>query len=192
MPIFVSKKPMQAAALLIDLADRTRDNLHRAEQLQQHTDTALNFKPDKDSWSALECLEHLNRYGNFYLPEITRRLATARPAQSGVFKSGWLGNYFANMMLPKEKLRKMNTFPSMNPSGSTLDTGVLETFIHQQRQLLDLLDQARGVDLQKTKTVISISKWIRLRLGDTFRVVIYHNQRHLLQAERAVAGSIQD
>ncbi|RXM56703.1 hypothetical protein BOQ60_25350, partial [Chryseobacterium sp. CH1] len=31
------------------------------------------------------------------------------------------------------------------------------------------------IDLEKTKTSISISKLIKLKLGDTFRFVIYHN-----------------
>ena len=44
-----------------------------------------------------------------------------------------------------------------------------------------------GVKIEdKTKTAISISKLIKLRLGDTFRVLIYHNERHIKQAERAI------
>jgi len=46
------------------------------------------------------------------------------------------------------------------------------------------LDVCAKVDIGKTKTAISISKWIKLKLGDTLRVVIYHNQRHMAQAKR--------
>ncbi len=52
--------------------------------------------------------------------------------------------------------------------------------------LLDVLDMSKKVNLTKTKTGISISKWLKLRLGDTFRVVIYHNQRHILQAKKVL------
>ena len=38
----------------------------------------------------------------------------------------------------------------------------------------------------KTKTAISISKLMKLRLGDTFRFVTAHNERHLLQAENVL------
>lgn len=89
-------------------------------------------------------------------------------------------------MLPKEKLNKMKTIKSMNPVGSNLDKSVLDKFINQQKTLLELLKQAKKVNLTKTKTGISISKWIKLRLGDTFRVVIYHNLRHMIQAEKVV------
>ena len=87
-------------------------------------------------------------------------------------------------MLPKEKLNKMKTFKSMNPIGSNLDKTVLEKFLSQQKTLLELLQQAEKVSLTKNKTGISISKWIKLKLGDTFRIVIYHNLRHVIQAEK--------
>ncbi|HIA10981.1 MAG TPA: DinB family protein [Flavobacteriales bacterium] len=89
-------------------------------------------------------------------------------------------------MLPKEKLNKMKTFKSMNPIGSNLDKTVLEKFLSQQKTLLELLQQAEKVSLTKNKTGISISKWIKLKLGDTFRIVIYHNLRHVIQAEKVI------
>ncbi|WP_317044615.1 DinB family protein [Chryseobacterium geocarposphaerae] len=58
----------------------------------------------------------------------------------------------------------------------------------QQEQMLDLLKNAQNVDLNKTKTGISISSLIRLKLGDTFRFVIYHNQRHVQQAKRVLTN----
>lgn len=42
----------------------------------------------------------------------------------------------------------------------------------------------KNIDLNKTKTAISISKWFKLKLGDTFKVVIYHNERHIAQARK--------
>lgn len=77
----------------------------------------------------------------------------------------------------------MKTFKSMDPSGSHLNRVVLDTFIEQQVQLIQLLTEAMDSDLSRVKTAISISKWIKLRLGDTFRVVVYHNLRHVLQAK---------
>ena len=174
--------------LIEDLVQRTKDTLNQAVALQERPLSQLNWKANAESWSVLECLEHLNRYGDFYLPEIAARLAKAAPAPAdATFRSGWLGDYFAKTMLPREQLNKMKTFASMNPNGSQLDSATLRTFISQQKQLLDLLQQARKVDMTRTKTAISISRWIKLRLGDTFRVVIYHNQRHLVQAARVLA-----
>ena len=173
--------------LIADLIERTRQNLNQAEELNAQPEKILNLKPAPESWSALECIAHLNLYGNFYLPEIQRRINSAvKPAEEN-FKSGWLGDYFAKMMLPREKLNKMKTFKDKDPNDHQLNKKTLIEFIDQQKQILDLLRQARAISLNKTRTAISISKWIKLKLGDTLRVVIYHNQRHLAQANKALA-----
>jgi hypothetical protein len=177
---------IQTEALLVDLANRTKQLIREAESFIDKPDEALNYKQTAESWSVLECLEHLNLYGRFYIPEITKRISESKRKSEAVFKSGWLGNYFANSMLPKEKLNKMKTFKNMNPLNSKLDKKVIEEFISQQNEMLRLLEEARKINLNKTKTAISISKLIKLKLGDTFRFVIYHNQRHMIQAERVL------
>ena len=169
--------------LIEDLTKRTKDHITKAEGYQQLELKKLNLKKTPEKWSLLECIEHLNRYGDFYIPEINRRIQVGKGVTEATFKSGWLGNYFAESMLPKEQLNKMKTFKSMNPAGSQLGKETLDKFIKQQEELLVLLEKAKTIDLVKTKTAISISKLIKLRLGDTFRVVIYHNYRHIVQAD---------
>ena len=173
---------VEAASLITDLIERTRQVLDQTTALQQLSFEELNWKADADTWSILECLEHLNRYGDFYTPEIRKRINNSDFKTEPYFKSSLLGNYFAKIMLPGEKMNKMKTLKSMNPVGSALDMKVLDRFLDHQTQMLDLLHAAKAVNLTKTKTSISISSWLKLRLGDTLRVVIFHNQRHLAQA----------
>ena len=170
--------------LIQDLVERTRININQVERFNTLSEELLNRKPGPDKWSILECIAHLNLYGDFYIPEITKRIAKSKTESTKTFKAGILDNYFAQTMLPKEKLNKMKTFNDKNPMGSFLDKTTLQRFLNQQEQLLDLLNMAGKIDLNKTKTAISISKWIKLKLGDTFRVVIYHNDRHMVQANK--------
>ena len=170
--------------LLEELKDRTGNHLQYAQTLLLKPENELNFRSSTDSWSALECLEHLNRYGDFYIPEISHRISSSATSPQATFKPGILGNYFAKSMLPKEKLNKMKTLKAMNPIHSQLSKDVLNEFVKQQQLLLELLEKAQHIDLEKTKTAISISKLITLKLGDTFRFVIYHNARHIAQVER--------
>lgn len=187
--IFVSKLQMEfeTKVLLGDLQKLTLNIISQVEEMESMKLELLNHKTDQKSWSALECLEHLNRYGRFYIPEIENRIAAAPKETISIFKSGKLGNYFARSMRPGPKMKKINTFKSMNPNGSKLNKLVIEEFLNHQRQLLKILDKAKNVDLSRTKTSTSISKWIKLRLGDTLRVVIHHNQRHISQAQRALS-----
>lgn len=177
---------MKSLDLLEELMNCTHENIGAVRTLQSLPIEQLSAKHHANSWSALECIEHLNRYGDFYIPEISQRLSASPFPKSTRFKSGLLGNYFAKSMLPKENLNTMKTFTSMNPLNSTLNKDVLITFMRQQEQMLELLSLAKNADLIRIKTSISISKWIKLRLADTLRVVIYHNVRHVIQAKKAV------
>jgi len=175
---------MQTDSLIQSLTEHTKSGIIRAEQLRTQDIGYLTWKQDPETWCILECLEHLNRYGDYYLPRIESQIRAAKPAQEPVFKPGLLGDYFAKSMLPKEKLNKMKTFKNMNPLHADLDRGVIDTFINQQLQLLELLQQAQRVSLNRVKVEISISRWINLKLGDVFRFLINHNFRHLRQVEK--------
>lgn len=177
---------IETEKLLQDLIERTRLNINKAEKFNALPTEKLNYRVAPGSWSILECFEHLNLYGDFYLPEIEDRIYNSKTLPTKRFKSGLLGNYFAKMMLPKEKVNKMKTFADKDPINSRLDKSTIERFINQQEQILVLLDRSKEIDLNKTKTAISISKWIKLKLGDTFRFVIYHNERHIKQAEKTL------
>lgn len=177
---------IQTQTLIANLKQILEEQIQQARPLLNMPDTVLNWRDTAESWSVLECLQHLNLYGHFYIPEIGNAIRKSRYAATMTFRSGWLGNYFANSMLPKAKLNKMKTFTAMNPIHSSLDKTVIETYIRQQEQLLELLSQSEKVDLMKTKTGISISKLIRLRLGDTFRFVLNHEIRHMQQAMRCL------
>ncbi|MEM9525912.1 MAG: DinB family protein, partial [Bacteroidota bacterium] len=102
-----------------------------------------------------------------------------------------LGNKFAAGMKPGPRTTKISTFKSADPRNfnQELDHDAITTFIRHQEDTLELLEMARKVDMTRTKTGISITSMIRLRLGDTFRVVVYHNWRHIDQARRALAAT---
>jgi hypothetical protein len=133
-------------------------------------------------WSIAQCLEHLNRYGNYYLPQIKNGLAAHEGASSDTFRSTWLGGYFTNMMQPGKG--KMKTFKAYTPPPALDSHAVVAEFAQQQETLLSYLHQAHDADLNKIKIPVSIAKFIRLRLGDVLQFVIMHNERHLVQAKK--------
>lgn len=181
---------IETRLLIEDLLSRTEKSTRVVKQLKELTYEQLNYKKNATEWSVLECIEHLNLYGDFYLPEIEKQiLAQKNKSQSTVFKSGLIGNYFANLMQVKDgKVKKMKSPKDKNPSHSLLTMTTMDRFLKQQQRLQSLLTQAQAIDLTKTKTAISLTPLIRLRLGDTFRFFVYHIERHVLQAERINTG----
>ena len=165
---------MQSDKLIQNLIEETRHNINQVQNLSSCSIQTLTWRQSEKSWSILECLEHLNLYG-----EIGKSNSKGEKS----FKSGILGKYFAHSMLPKEKLNKMKTFKDKNPLHAKLEMDVIERFINQQITLLDLLQKSNNVSLSKTKIPTSISSIIRLNLGDTFQFFINHIARHLKQIE---------
>ena len=96
------------------------------------------------------------------------------------FTSGYWGEKFTKMMKPTnvyEVKNKMKTQKKMSFPNSLHVETVMKEFLQGQDKLLRLLEMAKGRNLAKIKIPITISKMIRLRLGDTFRFVIAHEQR---------------
>lgn len=171
--------------LLHELTTKLNEAKSKVEDFKKLDGSKLNFKENPEKWSILECVEHLNLYGDFYIPEIEKVIAENLDKKGdGNFKSGWIGNYFANSMkVNNGKVSKMKTFKDKNPSNSSLDVLVLDRFLKQADELVRLMELSKDLNLSRIKNSISISKWLKLRLGDTFRFVVYHIERHIWQAE---------
>ncbi|MCW3106054.1 MAG: DinB family protein, partial [Segetibacter sp.] len=162
---------------------------------QMTTPSKLLRQPGEKKWSLAQCLEHLNSYGHYYLPAMEKAIETAKQkgwSSQEKYTPGWLGDYFTKLMMPgtdEKKMKKMSAPANHSPVASLDSDKVLSEFIDQQEKLVSLLEQARKINLEKAKVSISIAKFIKLKLGDTFRFIIMHNYRHVLQAERALESA---
>ena len=179
-------KAISKFELLSTLERETEKHLTEAVCIFQNLPEQMLLKPASNGgWSIAQCLAHLNSYGRFYLPAINDALdRPAGNASTESFKSGWLGNYFTKMMQPGSSKKKYKSPKDHVPVVDLDAPAVIAEFIEQQEQLIIYMRKAKAVNINATRVPVSISKWVRLKLGDTFRFLIAHNERHLLQAKR--------
>ena len=175
--------------LIAELLSLTAQSITAVKRFKTLSSSQLNFKNTAQQWSILECIEHLNLYGDFYLPEMQKQLLESpQRSNSEIFKAGLIGNYFAGLMKTDNgKNKKMKSPKDKNPANSTLTVTTLDRFLKQQELLKSILQGSLAADLTKVKTAISLSKFIKLRLGDTLRFYVYHIERHISQAEKITA-----
>jgi len=190
--------PVNSHELLQELRKQIATIQDKAEnRFGKSADAALQFAPAPGKWTAVQCLEHLNTYGRYYLPELEKAIAGAEKKNSRsepTFKSSWLGAYFTRLMQPKDdgQLRSQMKSPKDHIPAMQLDVAsVLQEFADQQQQLEALLIRAEKVNIRRHKVATSLSRFIKLSVGDTFGFLIAHINRHVLQAERAMAGYTQ-
>jgi hypothetical protein len=84
----------------------------------------------------------------------------------------------------KNVKRKFRAISMYNPSStpSLVKGEDWKLFLESQRELLQILESAKSINIRKAKAPISLSKIIKFRMGDAFYFVIYHNERHIQQA----------
>ncbi|MCW3118099.1 MAG: DinB family protein [Chitinophagaceae bacterium] len=181
-------KPFKSLALLEVLEADVRQLILIAVHLQKEDPEILLKQPAPGKWNIAQVLEHLNSYGRYYLPAIEQSLQVAKPAKV-TFSSGWLGNYFTNLMKPGVDGKignKMNAPKNHRPSPETDIKPALDNFLEQQQKLLQLLEWSKTKDIGSIRTPVSISRLIKLKVGDVLRFFIAHEQRHFLQIGHAL------
>ncbi|WP_242922117.1 DinB family protein [Pontibacter liquoris] len=146
--------------------------------------SSLNFKPGPESWSILECLEHLNRYSRYYNPALANAIAqnSGSPTVPHISYS-WLGKKSLEMVQP-QLLKKHKTVKHMNPNNSPLNRATLEEFLQHQTELLRLLEEAKKANLHKKAVPVEFLKLLKLRIGEALEFVVAHQERHVQQALR--------
>lgn len=175
--------------LLNDLAAITEENITVAQKKMIHLgENQLNWSPSNDSWNITEVLAHLNKYAAFYHHTFEDKISKTRFTEvketyvsSPLGRSAWKSMKLGNA---KNIKRKFKSPKGTNPRiDHDLITGTeVDDLIKNQQQLLQIIEAAKSVSLRKVKIPISISRIVRLRLGDALMFVIYHNQRHIQQA----------
>jgi uncharacterized damage-inducible protein DinB len=160
-----------------------------AEHLQTADPIKLNYCPEEGSWSVVQVLEHLNAYNRHYLPLIEKSMIHITKDVSAWFVPGFWGNYFVNSIMPKnvfEVKNRMKTGKTFTPDKGVNVETVFKEFFQHQNKLLQLLEVARRRNLNSVYVSTTFSKFVRFKLGDMFRFLIAHEQRHMIQARNAV------
>lgn len=177
-------KKFTCKTLLEEKAEEVRQITEFVQtQLENLPEEILRHRPAPDAWSAIECLDHLNRTADILL----RRMEDAMPkigTAVEVFRSRYFGEQMVQIMSSPNKQRI--SINSIKPAAGLPTSVVFDRFYHHQRWLLRLIQEAHHKDLNKGRITSLIGPLIRYRLGDTIRIIVVHEWRHLRQAEQAL------
>ncbi len=161
-------------------------------KLQVLDSNILSKKPATDKWSVVECLEHLNKTSEVYLPQLNGGLENDSTMHAS-YRAGFIGNFFVKGILPKKEqvTFKMKTFAVLDPvdeiSGSLTSDTVFDQFLTDQDDYLEIIERSRTADIKKPKIISAAGSILKLRFGDALRFVIAHEQRHLVQIRNTIA-----
>lgn len=152
------------------------------------TKNQLDWKPNPTTWSINEVFAHLNAYAKFYHRVMNDRLEKTRfrnPrinfVSSPLGKSAWVSMKLGNARNVKRKFKAPEEYnPTLSPELVSNDP--VSDLITNQKDFMEVIEKSVAVNIRKVKVPISVSKLVRLRMGDALLFVAYHNDRHMEQA----------
>jgi alkyl sulfatase BDS1-like metallo-beta-lactamase superfamily hydrolase len=180
-----------AADALEALETEFEEATDRARRLVDSTDPRrFTVRPNPSSWSAAECIAHLSVSTDMFLPVLRKALDEAKQlgvAENVKLSMDWIGAVLRWFLEPPVRSRVKTTAPLV-PRAVRAKKEAFAEFISLQTKLVDMLHEARGLDLRRAKIVSPFDKRVKYNVYSAFRIVAAHQRRHLWQAEQALAA----
>ncbi|MBI1286059.1 MAG: DinB family protein [Flavobacteriales bacterium] len=144
----------------------------------------LNRKPNDETWSIAENLQHLIQVNESYYP-IIEKIRKGNLKLGFLSRFGFIRNFFGKMILGSvepERKRKMKTFPIWQPGSSSIEQDVIARFSAHQEHFEEFLRSCQ--DLLENGQVIHspANEKIVYTLEQAFEIIVTHEERHLNQA----------
>lgn len=171
---------------LIDATGALTDDV--VAQLGHLRPDQLNWKPNPEEWSLGQCIDHLIVANGLYFAPIEQILAGKK------VKTFWerlpgVPKLFARLLissLDPERGQKVQTVKVFEPTESTIDPQVIETFVEQQHQLVDLMRKCERMDSESIIITSPAAPFITYSLLDAFRIIVIHEQHHFAQTSKII------
>lgn len=152
------------------------------------TNDGFNWRPHPDRWTMAQCLDHLSETWQQYASRVDRAIRCGRA--DGTFGTGPFRykGFLANMLIKsvdpanKKRFKAPKKFVPAGESKPIVPT--LQRFVDAQNALDRAVIAADGLDLAKLRFASPITPLIRMSLGQAFRLLTLHADRHIAQMIR--------
>jgi hypothetical protein len=146
----------------------------------------LNWKPSAESWSVGQCFDHLIK-GDEGLLEKILPVIEGRHKTTFFERLPFLPKFFGGFLLKAvapENPKKMKNPAVIDPAQSDIEAGVVEKYLDIQKKASAAMQLSGNIDLEKAIMTSPVASFITYSVMDGYRVIVTHDKRHLLQAER--------
>jgi len=149
----------------------------------------LNWKPSEERWSVAQCLEHLIVANKGFFPTFDSIIKGERKTRAveriPVLPTVW-GKLIVNSQRPTST-RKYKAPKKFQPAQSNLRATIVNDFLDQQERVMEFMKATEGMDLNALIITSPVAGFITYSLMDAYRLIVIHEQRHVLQAKRVKA-----
>ena len=151
----------------------------------------LNWKPAAERWSVAQCFDHLVASGASFLP-IIDSVMTGRKTKRVLERMPLLPKVFGKLLiksLDPSTTRKLKAPQQIQPTSSTVESSILDTFVQQQSEFISRMNATANLDLDKIVITSPVASVVTYSLIDAYRIIVVHEERHFQQAQRVTSES---
>lgn len=150
----------------------------------------LNWKPNADSWSVAQCLDHLITSNGLMLSVFDPVISGTKQTtfvERLPFLPGLMGRMFVKFVAPQGK-QKLKAPPAAAPSSSKLDLQIVTQFVTLQQEIGQKFKAVENLNPDKVVVTSPFVGIITYTLLDACRIIVAHERRHFEQARRVMAS----
>ncbi len=150
----------------------------------------VNWKPREGEWSIGQCFDHLVISNRPYV-QIFDEILAGRRRQRVWERMPLLPRLFGRALintLRPDSGRRAKARPAFNPSSSHIAPAIIATFLEQQERLRRLMEASRELDLDGITITSPVLRFVTYSLMDACRIIVVHEQNHVVQATRVMAS----
>ena len=177
------------ATTLQEIENQFSDVAARFQSLVHSSGDLCSSPPAPGSWSAAQCLHHLNISSDAYFPVWQQVIANAGPRKvelSAPYKVDFWGRLLSWILEPPARIRS-KTPMHLEPADTTDIAHVLDGFLDRQQRVIATLHRCRGRAIDQVRMASPADPRIRYSIWSSFVIVAAHQRRHLWQAQQAIA-----
>jgi DinB superfamily len=150
------------------------------------TEEQLNWQPTPGSWSAGQCLEHLCITNEAYLLPMSVAINGKPDSPVEQITPGWFGRWFIRSFIEPSPDSKRAPAPAKIRPTAHVRASVLERFHAGNQSCRELMVRAGAKNLNRIRFWNPFIPGIRFTVGTGLQIIVGHERRHLLQAERVL------
>src|ERR1700752_355065 len=152
----------------------------------QLTTDQLNWKPGADRWSVAQCFDHLITANKPFFG-IAQSVLDGKKQPNLWERVPLLPGVWGKLMiksLDPATTRKLKAPEKLQPSTSSIGGDIVNDFVQQQTEIIDCFEATRNLNIEHIIITSPVTNLLTYSLLDAYRIIVVHEKRHILQAER--------
>lgn len=174
-----------------EMSDLIKKDLSRIDDFYEIPEDLISLKPDPESWSACETIQHISKFNGLYLKQIDEALESGNSikANGQNFKPRFVYRQFIRFLEPPYKLKTKTIAPLYpNNTGEINPEKPIRELKDINLEINKRIDRFRDeqLDMNRIKGRNPVLQWVSMSLAEFILVLEAHQRRHFWQIEQTL------